>query len=219
MIERIRARLARQEGFTLIELLITLILMGIVMGAVTTAFASAFTGEARSIGEATNEENARLALHRLRMDIHCASFANGATPNTNGDGGYTFVLTEIYDPNMGQACPKVALGVEDDGTQSSWVAWCTLRQGGEGSHRYRLYRENVRECNGEDSTFMVDYITKPDIWDTQHSCSIQGWEQYVGVDLVTNLEPSSDVYKYDLHDVIGLRNSDRPSVTPVACLP
>jgi prepilin-type N-terminal cleavage/methylation domain-containing protein len=213
MIERIRARLAGESGFTLIELLITLLLMGIVMGAVTTAFASAFTGEARSIGEATNEENARLALHRLRMDIHCASLANGATPNTSGDGGFTFVLTEIYDQNMGQACPKVALGIEDDGTQSSWVSWCTLRVGGVGSQRYKLYRENVQTCNGVNSTFMVDYITKPDIWDTQHACSLAGWEQYVGVDLVTNLEPNTHVYQYDLHDVIGLRNSDRPTVS------
>ena len=213
MIERIRARLASQEGFTLIELLITLILMGVVMGAVTTAFASAFTGEARSIGEATNEENARLALYRLRMDIHCASIANGATPNTNGDGGFTFVLTEIYDQNMGQACPKVALGVEDDGTQSSWVSWCTIRVGGDGSQRYKLYRENVKECDGLNSTFMVDYITKPDIWDTQHACSLAGWEQYVGVDVVTNIEPTTSVYKYDLHYVIGLRNSDRPDTS------
>jgi prepilin-type N-terminal cleavage/methylation domain-containing protein len=211
VIERIRARLAGEGGFTLIELLITLLLMGIVMGAVTTAFASAFTGEARSIAEATNEENARLALHRLRMDIHCAAAANGTSPNTNGDGGFTFVLTEVYDQNMGQACPKVALGVEEDGTQSSWVAWCTIRVGGEGSQRYKLYRENVRECDGVNSTFMVDYITKPNIWDTQLGCSAAGWEQYVGVDLVTNLEPTSHVYEYDLHDVIGLRNSDRPN--------
>jgi prepilin-type N-terminal cleavage/methylation domain-containing protein len=213
MIDRIRARLASEAGFTLMELLITLLLMGIVMGAVTTSFASAFTGEARSIAEATNEENARLALHRLRMDIHCASIANGATPNTNGDGGFTFVLTEVYDQNMGQACPKVALGTEADGSQSSWVAWCTIRVGGVGSQRYKLYRENVRECDGVSSTFMVDYITKPDIWDTQHACSLAGWEQYVGVDLVTNLNPNTDVYKYDLHDVIGLRNSDRPDTS------
>ena len=29
------------------------------------------------------------------MDIHCAQQANGATPNTNGDGGFTFVLSEL----------------------------------------------------------------------------------------------------------------------------
>jgi prepilin-type N-terminal cleavage/methylation domain-containing protein len=205
----IKSRLAGEEGFTLTELLITLILMGVVMGAITTSFASAFAGETRSFAEATHEENARLALHRLRGDIHCSSVANGATPNTSGDGGFTFVLTEIILANGQQACPKLALGVEPDGTQSSWIAWCTIRVGGPTSHRYRLYRENIRECDGTNSTFMVDYITKPDIWDTRANCAPSKWQQYVGVNLITNVDPNSSAYEYDLHDSISLRNSDR----------
>lgn len=209
MIARIRARLASEAGFTLTELLITLVLMGIVMGAVTTSFASAFTGEARAISEATNEENARLALHRLRMDIHCAHEANGATPNPSGDGGFTFVLTEYVDPvTHVQACPRLALGTEADGSRSEWVSWCTIRVGND-ANRYQLYRENLRECDGADSTFMVDYITKPNIWDTKENCAPSGWQQYVGIDLVTNTDPGSSVYAYDLRDSIGLRNSAR----------
>jgi prepilin-type N-terminal cleavage/methylation domain-containing protein len=205
----IKTRLASEEGFTLTELLVTLILMGIVMGAITTSFASAFAGETRSFAEATNEENARLALHRLRGDIHCAQQANGATPNTSGDGGYTFVLSEVILGSGVQACPKLQLGTEPDGSQSSWIAWCTIRVGGAGSQRYRLYRENVHECDGQNSTFMVDYITKPDIWDTKENCAPSHWQQYVGVNLITNVDPNSSVYEYDLHDSISLRNSSR----------
>jgi prepilin-type N-terminal cleavage/methylation domain-containing protein len=213
----IKSRLASEEGFTLTELLVTLILMSIVMGAITTSFASAFAGETRSFAEATNEENARLALHRLRGDIHCAWQANGATPNTSGDGGYTFVLSEVIIGTSTQACPKLSLGVEPDGTQSSWIAWCTIRVGND-PNRYQLYRENVRECDGQNSTFMVDYITKPDIWDTRANCAPSKWQQYVGVDLVTNAQPSSTVYQYDLHDSISLRNSGRTYYTdPTSC--
>ncbi|MDX6514581.1 MAG: hypothetical protein QOH73_247 [Gaiellaceae bacterium] len=207
---RIRARLGGESGFTLTELLITLVLLGIVMGAVTTAFASAFTGESRAIAEASNEENARLALNRLRMDIHCAHQANGATPNPSGDGGYTFVLSEVVLDGT-PACPRLGLAAG-----SSWVAWCTIRVGGVGSERYKLYRENVRECDGVESTFMVDYITKPDIWDTRENCSSPYWQQYVGVDLVTNLMPATDVYQYDLRDSISLRNAHRRSGDIVA---
>jgi prepilin-type N-terminal cleavage/methylation domain-containing protein len=208
-VTRIRARLAGEAGFTLIELLIVLILMGIIMGAVTTAFASAFTSESRAIAKASNEENARLALNRLRMDIHCAHQANGATPNASGDGGYTFVLAEVVTDGT-PACPRLGLGVG-----SSWIAWCTIRVGTDNS-RYKLYRENVRECDGVNSTFMVDYITRPNIWDTRENCASPYWQQYVGVDLVTNLMPKTDVYKYDLHDSVSLRNADRKAGDIVA---
>jgi prepilin-type N-terminal cleavage/methylation domain-containing protein len=209
VIAKFRARLAAEGGFTLTELLIVLILLGIVMGAITTSFASAFAGETRNFAEAQNEENARLALARLRMDIHCASLANGATPNTSGDGGFTFVLTEIANSVTNDpACPKLGL---DSGASANnaWVSWCTIRVGGAGSQRYKLYRENVHDCDGVNSTFMVDYITKPDIWDTKRACAPQAWQQYVGVELVTNVDPKSNAYKYDLHDSISLRNSDR----------
>jgi prepilin-type N-terminal cleavage/methylation domain-containing protein len=203
MITRIRARLASQAGFTLIELLVTLTLMGVIMGAVTTSFASAFTGEGRSIAEASNEENARLALNRLRMDIHCAFQANGATPNASGDGGFTFVLSEVVSSTGTQACPRLGLA-----SGSSWVSWCTIRVSSN-PIRYKLYRENVHDCDGLNSTFMVDYITRPNIWDTKANCAGAYWQQYVGVNLITNLNPHSAVYEYDLHDSIGLRNSER----------
>jgi hypothetical protein len=201
--KRIRRRLGHEGGFTMIELLITFVLMGIVMGAVTTSFASAFTGEARAIAEASNEENARLALNRLRMDIHCALQANGATPNPSGDGGYTFVLSEVVSSTGTPACPKLGLGAG-----SSWIAWCTIRVGTDNT-RYKLYRENVKDCDGVNSTFMVDYITRPNIWDTKANCAGAYWQQYVGVNLITNLNPNSSVYEYDLHDSVSLRNSER----------
>jgi prepilin-type N-terminal cleavage/methylation domain-containing protein len=203
MMNRIRRRLASDGGFTLIELLITLTLMGIVMGGITTSFASAFAHETRAIAEATNQEHARLALNRLRMDIHCAYQANGATPNDTGDGGFTFVLAEIVHSSGEQACPRLGLA-----PGSSWVAWCTIRVGSDNS-RYKLYRENVQQCDGVGSTFMVDYITRPDIWDTRENCAPSGWQQYVGVNLVTNLQPSMKTHEYALHDSISLRNSER----------
>jgi prepilin-type N-terminal cleavage/methylation domain-containing protein len=204
--EKIRARLAGEGGFTLVELLVTLVLMGIVMGAVTASFASAFTGETRNFASATNEENARLALDRLRMDIHCSNIANGATANPSLDGGYIFVLSEITTSAGAASCPKLGSGVDSNG--EAWVSWCTIYVA---PNRYRLYRETVQDCDGTAATFMVDYITRPNIWDTHQNCSPTAWQQYVGVDLITNVDPNSgqNTYEYDLHDAIGLRNSDR----------
>jgi prepilin-type N-terminal cleavage/methylation domain-containing protein len=198
MIDRIRRRLAQEGGFTLVELLITLTLLGIVMGAITTSFSTGIVSEARTVAEATNEENARLALDRLRMDIHCASAENLA-PGVTTQGGYYIVLTELKDSNNDAQCKKIALA-----SSSSWVEWCTIKIT---STRWQLFRDNAKECSGTASTFMVDYIVKPDIWTVP--APIDCWQFGVGVDLITNENPGTTKYQYKLQDTIGMRNSIR----------
>jgi prepilin-type N-terminal cleavage/methylation domain-containing protein len=206
MIERIRSRLAGEAGFTLTEMLITLILMGIVMGAISQSFSTGIVGEARAIAEATNEENARLALDRLRMDIHCASTQN-LSPGVTAQGGYYIVLTEIKDTNNDPICRKISLA-----SGSSWIEWCTIKIT---PTRWQLYRDNAKECSGDASTFMVDYIVKPDIWTvpTPTAC----WQLSVGVSLITNQNPGNARYQYALGDNIGMRNDTRTSPAVGLC--
>jgi prepilin-type N-terminal cleavage/methylation domain-containing protein len=209
----VRRRLAAEGGFTLIELLITLILMSIVMGAITTSFSTAFVGEARAIAEATNEENARLALNRLRMDIHCAQ-AVTASPGVTAQGGYFIVLTEKRDPLTNDpVCKKIALA-----TGSSWIEWCTIQIT---ISRWQLYRDDLKDCSGDHSTFMVDYIVLPNIWtvnaDPTTLLPDDCWQGSIGVDLITNEQPGNGKYEYRLADSIGMRNTSRTKGVSTLC--
>jgi prepilin-type N-terminal cleavage/methylation domain-containing protein len=189
---RLAERLRASGGFTLIELLVVTVILSIVLGAVAVGFTSALTGEGRAISRATGEENARLALARLRLDLHCASGVNGL--NENADGGWTITLN--IDPN---ACPQVSLQENAIGIQ-----WCTVRLG---EKRWRLYRENALDCDASHSDFMVDYLVEANPW-TLVGCS-PGRAEALDVRFHFNPTPDKLVDSYILEDEVALRNSTR----------
>ena len=96
----VRARVREEAGYTLFELLTVLAIMGVVLTGLTTSFAAGLNAEAGTIRRAQAQQNARLALGRMRTDIHCASGA--PAPQENPYGGFTLTLTE--SPNV---CPVV----------------------------------------------------------------------------------------------------------------
>src|SRR6185437_7049578 len=88
-------RLRRAEGFTLIELLLTMTIMATVM---TPLIASFTTSMRHDVDQSRREQaysNDRIALQRLRVDIHCAS---NTVPqiNQNAYGGFTLTLSENH---------------------------------------------------------------------------------------------------------------------------
>ena len=87
-----RPSLRDEEGYTLIELLVVVTILGTVLIGLTTSFAAGLTAEAGSVRRVTAQENARLALSRMRVDVHCASAA--PAPQENPFGGFTLTLTE-----------------------------------------------------------------------------------------------------------------------------
>ena len=62
-------------------------IMGLVLTGLTTSFAAGLSAEAGTIRRAQAQQNARLALDRMRIDIHCASGA--PAPQENPYGGFT----------------------------------------------------------------------------------------------------------------------------------
>lgn len=65
--------LRANDGFTLIELLVALIILGVVMGGLTQLFVSALRSETDQTNRVGAQQDARLALEKLRREIHCAS--------------------------------------------------------------------------------------------------------------------------------------------------
>jgi prepilin-type N-terminal cleavage/methylation domain-containing protein len=193
-----RSTLQAEGGFTLIELLVVMIVLLAVLAPLTASFVSAQTAQVDQTRRFDAQENARTALDRMRKDIHCA---HGVTdPYANDSGGYTIVMTETNTSGEAE-CPGLLQ------TNASGVQWCTIPVGG-ATDRYQLYRENDpdRECTGSASTFMVDYLTRPDIW-ASPTC-ISGQYPTVEVTLPVDVDPTRRPGAYELSDQIALRNGD-----------
>ncbi len=65
--------LTSQRGVTVVELLIVLIIMGVILGALTTLFVRGMKAELAADQRFRAQDQARLAVDRMRREIHCAS--------------------------------------------------------------------------------------------------------------------------------------------------
>ena len=195
---RLRGALAKQGGFTLVELIVVMAILLIVLAPLTASFASGMVAQVDQTNRFDAQEYARQALDRMRKDIHCA---HGVTdPYTNSSGGQTLVLTETNATGTAE-CPGLVQ------TNASAVQWCTIPVAG-ATNRYQLYRENDPDatCDGSVSTFMVDYLTRADIWGSP-TCII-GQFPTVAVTMPVDVDPSKRPGAYQLGDEIALRNGD-----------
>jgi prepilin-type N-terminal cleavage/methylation domain-containing protein len=204
IVERVRAGarrrggLTKQGGFTLVELVIVMVILLIVLAPLTASFASGMIAQVDQTNRFDAQENARQALDRMRKDIHCA---HGVTdPYTNSWGGQTLVLTQTNATGTAE-CPGLVQ------TNASAVQWCTIPVAG-ATDRYQLYRENDPDatCDGSISTFMVDYLTRADIW-ASPTC-ITSQFPTVEVTMPVDVDPSKRPGAYTLSDQIALRNGD-----------
>ncbi len=220
-------RLREHRGYTLVELLAVMTILAIVMTPLVTGFASATRHEVDQSRRERAYANARLALQRLRADIHCATGITAVQQNPYG--GFTLTLTESDSSRSGW-CP----GVIPSGVSTTGVQWCTIPYAGS-TTRFVLYRflGAAATCDGgPGSTFEVDYLaatpgvwptnstalnvsgTGPptswtgNLWPTAPSCS-SGNLRTVAVDFNVAVDPVSYPNEhYELRDTIALRNSD-----------
>ena len=74
--------MSSEKGYSLVELLVTMVILSVVVGGLTTVFISGSSAQVRLNERFQAQQNARMALDRLRVDIHCASAAQAQTINT-----------------------------------------------------------------------------------------------------------------------------------------
>ena len=101
----IRKLLRDERGYSLIEMLIVMAILGIVLGALTTVFVSGSNAELNLNRQFQAQQAARLALDKIRVDIHCAVNAQQQTI-----GSY----------------PGVKLAFPSGGCYPSTVSWCVV---------------------------------------------------------------------------------------------
>jgi prepilin-type N-terminal cleavage/methylation domain-containing protein len=172
-------KLAREDGYTLIELLIVLMILASVVGSLTTLFVHASNAELDLNNRFQAQQNARLALDKLRREGHCASQASVASSSS-------VTLT------LGSYCP----------TGNGSVTWCTVGSG----TRYALYRKTGGTCNATGVRW-ADYLTTGAVfaYTAQSTTSLAK----LRVDFPINVKPKKSVDSYELVDEIALRNSLR----------
>jgi prepilin-type N-terminal cleavage/methylation domain-containing protein len=172
-------RLFRENGYTVVELLVVMVILASVMGSLTTLFVQASNAQLDLNNRFQAQQNARVALDKLRRETHCASQASVATSTS-------VTLT------LGSYCP----------TGNGSVTWCTV---GSGS-RYGLYRKTGAACDTTGVKW-ADYLTTGAVfgYTAQSSTSLAK----LRVDFPINVKPKKTVESYELVDEIVLRNSVR----------
>ena len=82
MIERVRRRLRGEAGYSLVEMLTVLVIMSIVFTGITDIFVSGSKAQADQNNRFQAQLDTRLALDKMRRDIHCASTVSSYTTIT-----------------------------------------------------------------------------------------------------------------------------------------
>ena len=184
------SRLRSERGYTLVEMLTVLVIMGVVMGGLTTVFVSATNSETDMNNRFQAQLTARLALDKMRREVHCASVA---TP-TGVSSSVTITLPSYCKTGSGS------------------VTWCTRSVA---TNRYALYRVAGTSCTG--GVLWADYLTPSSTatvcsgalcifnYTAQSTSSLAK----LSVDFPVNVKPSKTVELYELKDDIVLRNSTR----------
>lgn len=185
--------LREQGGYTLVEMLTVLLIMGVVMGGLTTVFVSATNADADMNNRFRAQQTARLALDKLRREVHCAS---AATPAGSATSSITLTLPTYCKTYSG----------------STSVTWCTRSVA---TNRYALYRVDGATCTG--GVKWADNLTPSSTapvcsgalcvfnYSAQSTSSLAKLQ----VDFPVNPKASRTVDTYELTDGLVLRNSNR----------
>jgi len=113
---------AKEEGYSLVELLVVMVILGTVLASLTTVFVSGSSAEVALNRRFQAQQQARLALDKIRADIHCASAAQAQTIGT-----YTGSI-KLAEPS----CYAYA--------STPTVSWCPVQVS---TSRYALYRSTA----------------------------------------------------------------------------
>ena len=184
------SRLRSERGYTLIEMLTVMVIMGVVMTSLTTVFVQASNSESDMNNRFQAQLTAKLALDKMRREVHCASVA---TP-TGTSSSVTITLPSYCKTGSGS------------------ITWCTRSNG---TNRYALYRVVGSTCTG--GIKWADYLVPSSgaascsgalcifSYTAQSTTSLAT----LSVDFPVNVKPAKTVELYELKDDLVLRNSSR----------
>lgn len=181
--------MSNERGYTLVELLVVMSLLSLVVGALATLWVSGSNTQLRLDRQFRAQQSARLALDRIRIDIHCANAAQAQTIGTY---------------------PGVKLAYPASGCSTSTVSWCAVPSA-DISGRYALYRSTATSniCTSTDASrlLVADDLTTSSVFST---ALVNNALETVNVDFAVSAN-AADATKnvYELKDSIVVQNSAR----------
>ena len=190
-----------ERGYTLVEMLVVMVILSVVVGGLTTVFVSGSRAEMGLNRRFQAQQQARLALDKIRVDLHCATSAQVQT--INGYNGLAIAAPNCY---------------------SATVDWCLVPSTAM-SGRYALYRTTsaTNKCAAADTSRLkvADYLlantidaaltgvpTTRTVFGMSQTTTA-GQLETVLVDFPVSVNPTSTRDVYELKDAIVARNSVR----------
>ena len=174
------ARLLRADGYSLTELVAVLVILVTIVTALTTLFVSGSTAQLDETRRVQAQQEARLALDRLRRDGHCAR-------------ALTLTSAASITMTLPGQCPSAG-GTETTVTYDTALV---------SASRYRLRRK----VGTGTAVPVADYLTSNALFSySAPSASSRG---SLHVELPVNVNPSEGWKGWKLVDDIVLRNTAR----------
>lgn len=185
--------MTNEGGYTLVEMLVVMAILGVVISGLTTIFVSGSHAELDLNRRFQAQQQARLALDKLRVDVHCAAAAQAQTINT-------YPAIKISEPN----CASL-------NNNQSTVVYC-VETSPNMATRYALYRTtsttNICQSTDTSQVLVGDYLTtNSGVFTT--STVPQYALELVGVDIPVSVNPTATADLYELKDTLVARNSTR----------
>ncbi|MBA2425441.1 MAG: prepilin-type N-terminal cleavage/methylation domain-containing protein [Actinobacteria bacterium] len=180
ILRRPKPDLRCQSGYSLIELITVMAILGLVLAGLTTMFQAGVRAEVRSNREFQAQQNARLAMDRIRRELHCAN----AISAPNGTAVATVSVT------LPAACPGTA----------ATVTYATVAVS---AGRWQL----TRAADSGAAVAVADYLTVDTPF--TYYIPAAGTLGRLRVDLPVNLNPTDASTEWRLQDDIVLRNTVR----------
>jgi prepilin-type N-terminal cleavage/methylation domain-containing protein len=163
MIARLRGRLAESGGYSLSEMIVVMAILGVVLAALVQLFVSGSHAQVDMSNRFQAQQNARLALDKLRREIHCTSATAKGT-----DGTALATPTSSVRFTLPGYCPTNPT-VTNPTPVTAYATWCTA-QASPGSYRLWRYVATsattfVPTCGadvaGATKVKWADYLTQP----------------------------------------------------------
>ena len=169
-----------ERGYTLVEMLTVLVIFSTVMSALLALFIQGTNAELDMNNRFQAQQDARLALDKIRREAHCAS-------------AVTVSSSSSVTLSLPSYCP----------TGNGSVTWCTSSLG---PSRYGLFRKTGASCDATGVRW-ADHLTSANVF--TYAAQSPTRLAKLSVDFPINVKPSRTVDLYDLKDDIVLRNSLR----------
>lgn len=191
-------RLRRERGFSLVEMVTVMAIMGVVLTGLTTLFVQGSNAELDMNRRFQAQQDARVALDKIRREIHCAqgaitSPASGASPSVRLD--------------LPGQCPTAVNAAPTS------VTWCSVLVS---TGRYRLYRRVGVSCDATGVRW-ADYLTQANLFENQLPSTDSLGKVRVSFPVDVKTGDATPVYR--LCDHIVLRNTLRSGTPGIALTP